>query len=1212
MKKFFYGILIFFVSLIVIIVVAANSSFVIKKVADIFAPDYNITYSDITGNVFTGVKINGLKYADMKISKQIRFSWNPSKILYKRIAISEISGENVDVDAVKALIASFPKSVEEDDNSSSAPFPLVVTVGKVHITVNPFKEQGILFKKTLLNAEDISYASDEVEVGDLQVQVDTNVTDLKLQASLEDGKVTVKDLSIDEIDSETLQAMFMPKENNATEKETSKTAGTGSDEPLNPLIPREAVIEHFSASLKPRSYLDANIDKLKVNIDDLKTDITKILDNKQSAISVSNYALEFKSDIGQAEIAGMLKNDTVTVKKLDIIKVDTLALKAMFAPDSNESNGSIITDEKIVKAETKVEHTAVAAPQEQNALIPKKVVIKSVHADILPATFEPARILSFALDAKNIEVNVPEQIVEKGTIDLNATTNFSNITEKGSIEKNRFKGHIVLSPQKHLFDLYELPLSREAIGDIGIDIAASQEKATVDIDTRAKQILLVKTDVNATDMNGTDTNASKPFNVDIDQLKTHVAYLLKEGSLRADTNIKLSTPYAKDITITNNFAMDGNISYSGKIKSGELAGLDAKLLKPINNLLIAYSGTDKSVKTDINAEGIKGYFIAKDLKKSGIFHLETKHAVEVGKMVVLPPELNATKVNAVIDVPLNFAKLTPIKGKAKISSNVANVDADIVYGDVMTLKAVTKIPDDSLLKNFDKNIHWNAISPLTANAKMSKKDITASLKSSKISATMDMKPADGTVNGKIRLAGLITTMKGKTDGDIVIKSDIGSFSTLLGTVKEFYTVEDLPKVDGKLDLSLVINKKREAALKLTSPQIIYHVDRKTDQMLDDVSIVLGLKGQKLELSSYQLTYSKMKFFATKPSVVEMKDGTVTIAQLWLNDQLKVTGQLDTKTMKGEILADAPTFHLAHEMVDLDSKINIKTKFNGTATDVNGKVTLLGGNVHYDLGAKSFPSDSDIVIVQDMKPEKPNPFMDNLTINMIVNSEKPLVYKQGDIDMKANADIKVLKAINSDPMVLGQINLVKGGTYDFQGKRFVVEKGNIYLTGDPNKPLLDIEVDYQAENYLITIMVSGTPAVPVINFSSKPSLSREQILSVILFDSEEGAGSNSSEDMMKMMGGAMAKSVLANAGVKIDYLAIGADGSMAIGKKLTDNITVIYKNEEVSSVELKYKHSPRTESVLEFDEISQSYDIVYKRDMSQDDIIKFVGGEEKKK
>lgn len=81
-------------------------------------------------------------------------------------------------------------------------------------------------------------------------------------------------------------------------------------------------------------------------------------------------------------------------------------------------------------------------------------------------------------------------------------------------------------------------------------------------------------------------------------------------------------------------------------------------------------------------------------------------------------------------------------------------------------------------------------------------------------------------------------------------------------------------------------------------------------------------------------------------------------------------------MKGTILADAPTFHLAHEMIDLDSAINIKTQLDGNSTDISGKVTLLGGDIHYDLATKTFPSDSDIVIVQEMKKKEGSPFMDN--------------------------------------------------------------------------------------------------------------------------------------------------------------------------------------------------------------------------------------------
>ncbi|RLA70250.1 MAG: hypothetical protein DRG09_03660, partial [Epsilonproteobacteria bacterium] len=183
-KKIFYSLLVFLVVLIIVIVVAANSSFVIKKAADIFAPEYKISYDDITGNVFTGVKISELKFDGKTLTKKITFSWNPSKILYKRVAINEISVEALDVDVVKALIDSFPAS---EDNSSSAPLPVVILVDKVHVDVKSFEEQGILISKTVLDVEDIMYANDEIGIDRLMLQLDTNITNVSLEASLDDG-----------------------------------------------------------------------------------------------------------------------------------------------------------------------------------------------------------------------------------------------------------------------------------------------------------------------------------------------------------------------------------------------------------------------------------------------------------------------------------------------------------------------------------------------------------------------------------------------------------------------------------------------------------------------------------------------------------------------------------------------------------------------------------------------------------------------------------------------------------------------------------------------------------------------------------------------------------------------------------------------------------------------------------------------------------------
>jgi translocation and assembly module TamB len=1195
LKKVLYSFLIFFVVLIVAIVFAANSSWVIKKAADKFAPEYKISYDDITGNIFTGVKISGLKFNERVLTKNIKFSWNPSKILYKRVAINEISVEALDVDVVKALIASFPTS---DDNSTSAPLPVVIIVDKVHLDVNPFEEQGILISKTLLDIEDIKYANDGLDIENLDLQVDTNVAKVLLKASLDDGKLNIHKLLTEDIDSVSLEKMFLTKDKNSTavkKVEIDKSTKNEKKEPLNPLIPKEVELKYLFVSIMPRFYKSANIEQVKFEVNNLNANIEKVISNSEDSIAVDKFSLLFDSNVSHIEINGNLQKETLTFENINLKEINTLALQHLFVPETNASAVENIDENRSVIADDK----EAEKNQEVNNLIPKYVVIKALNMQIVPATYDPVNIVDLLLRVKDVKFNTQKLMVENGYMDLNGTTNLSNITYSGKIKDNQILGGIVLSPNEELFTLYKLPIRKEAIGDITIDIDASKEHVVADIKAKAKQLLIVE----KSDDNSTDVNASKAFNVDIDSLLSHVVYTIADNTMVADTKIMITTPYAKDISVTNKFLMDKNMSYSGEIKAEKLIGIDAKLVKPLHNFNVKYSGDLKSVKTDISSDGLKGSFVSSDFKK-GNFHIETTKAIEVDKMIVLPGELNGTKVNAVIDVPLDFAKIIPIKAKAKITSNISNIDADITYGETLQAKVTSNIPADSLLKNFDNNVKWNAINPLVINADLGKKDATLKLKSKELSSDIKYVLENGQIDGTIRLAGLVTNVKGIAEEKITINSNIDSIKSLMSSVQSFYTLEGLPPVEGALNLTVDIMKLKQVDLSLSSPKIIYHADRKTEHLINDVKLVVSADKSQLVLKSYQVTYNKMKFFATKPSTVAFKDTTVTISPLWLNDELKVVGEYNLKTKQGKVDTQADKLHFAHEIIDLDSNIDIKTVLDANKTSVNGKVILLGGNIHYDLGAKTYPSDSDIIIVQEMKKEEASPFMDTLSMLIDVTTKKPLIYKKGPIDIKAKVDLDIHKAEYAELMVLGEVVIVKGGSYTFEGKKFVLDKSNIYFTGDPNKPLLDISIKYKSLNHLITIAVSGTPATPNITFSSIPSLNREQILSIILFDSEEGAGTNSGNDMMRMMGGAMAKSALSDMGIKLDHLTIGSEGSVEVGKKITDEITFIYVNDEIPQVRVKYQHSPRWESVISADAESESYDIVYKRDFGGDDIVIF--------
>ncbi len=656
----------------------------------------------------------------------------------------------------------------------------------------------------------------------------------------------------------------------------------------------------------------------------------------------------------------------------------------------------------------------------------------------------------------------------------------------------------------------------------------------------------------------------------------------------------ITTPYAEDVFITNLFVMDDNISYSGEIHAEEIIGVEAKFVKPLNHLKIQYTGDTKSIHTDISADNLQGTFVSDDFKNAKL-HLETKEALLLREFVELPAELNQTKATLVINAPLSFEENATLLAYVNLRSNVLTMDANISYKESLEIKTVTHIPKESLLRPYSKELKWDSLNPIMTNAKLKDDRVDVQLQAGTLKTNANYMISSKELNATIDLGGLKTKISGNVEEKFRMDTKISSMPSLLKSVEGIYTLGALPEVKGSADLSVVISELKSADITLKSPHIAYVADKKTEHVVDDIHIEVGLDATEIVLKKYQLTYANQKLFSTKSSKIAFVDGNVSIFPFWLNDELEIRGLYDTNASSGEVNATAKKLHIAHEIVELDTEIDIKTLLDGNKTSVNGKVIILGGNIYYDLGQKTYASDSDILIVQELKEKEPSPFMENLSVNVQVQSKKPLVYKKGAIDIKAKADLNIHKAEQGELMVLGSVEILKGGSYTFEGKRFVLDKSYIYFTGNPNKPLIEAIVNYKSLNHLITITVSGSPDTLNINFSSVPSLSREQILSIILFDSEAGAGTNSGEDMMKMMGGAMAKSALSDLGVQLDHLVLGSGNSVEVGKKLSDEMTIIYINDVVPVVKFKYEHSSRMESVISADEESQAYDIIYKRD-----------------
>lgn len=1036
-------VLIAFIVLSPVFYFVANSPLVIKKLADTFAPDYNISYSSIHGNILTGVEIGDLAYDNASIAQHITLKWNPSGLLRKKIIVNTLQIEKANVDTIKTFIASF----ENNESSTTEPFAFGIGVRHLSLDIEPFVEQGIKISKVALDVKGVEYDSNSISVDALDLQVDSNITDIRLYASLKEGKVSVKELHVKDVDALALQSIFL----------------SGSNE-------------------------------------------------------------------------------------------------------SNESDMVVSTEDNNSESE------------QANPLIPKLVVIEKLETNILPFDYDTLEVKHLVLKGEDAVFDVQNLVLQKADLELRGSTNLSDVVYKTKVKDNLFTGQVRLVPTKALFELYKLPVRKEAIGDIVIDLTVSQEQVIADLNTKMKQLLKGEKD---------------DFNLDIDSLVSHVVYDIKQGAMKANSKVMLSTPYAKDISLTNLFTMDENISYSGEVHAEQIIGVDAKFVKPLNNLQITYEGDSQSIKTAIESDDLQGTFASSDFKKAAL-HLESKEPIALNEFIELPAELNQTKVNVVIDAPIRFDENVSLVAYAKINSNVVNMDANISYEEALQIKTVSHIPEESLLRTYSKELKWDSLNPIRAEAILIDDGVDVDLNTGTLTAKAHYVLESTKVDGKITLGGLYADISGIAKEKLSIRTKIDSMQSLIESIQSIYTLADVPPVKGSADISVELTDLKTVDIALKSPEMIYYPDHKTEHHVSDIDLEVSMEDSNVILKRYTLTYASKKYFSTKPSIVSFIDGNLSIAPFRLNDQLEIVGEYNTQTKKGTINADGKNVHIAHEMVEFDSDVAIKTVLDGNKTSVNGEVIILGGTIDYDVNQKSFASDSDIIIVQDIKEEKDTPFTDNLSVSIHIKTKNPLILKQGPIDIKAIIDLIVYKAELGDLMLLGTVEIPEGGSYTFEGKKFVLNKSFVYFTGNPNKPMLDASARYRSAKHLITIKATGAADVPKIDFSSKPSLTKEQILSVILFDSEAGTGTNTGDDMMRMMGGAMAKSVLSDVGIKFDHLVVGEGNSIEVGQKLTEKIMTIF-NTVLSQLKVKYRHSKHLESVISVGAESQSYDIMYTRE-----------------
>jgi len=283
--------------------------------------------------------------------------------------------------------------------------------------------------------------------------------------------------------------------------------------------------------------------------------------------------------------------------------------------------------------------------------------------------------------------------------------------------------------------------------------------------------------------------------------------------------------------------------------------------------------------------------------------------------------------------------------------------------------------------------------------------------------------------------------------------------------------------------------------------------------------------------------------------------------------------------------------------------------------VNGELSTKNLEIFYSSRGAKITKDKEIKVV------KPKNFLisedwmhKNCSINLRVASDDIAKLRTREANATLVPDVIYYKDFGRKGNFVGVVKVING-TYALEGRMFKLEGGEITLIdGDEENPLLDLTLRLDETDISIYVRAKGFAASPKLTFWSKPALTEREIMSYLLFGIDDGFGfakSNVKSDYTTKAIGALSnvlsRDIASEFGVKLDKIEVapseyqGKDGKLTsgtkveIGKKITKDLTVIYKNDAESGVALQYRLNKNVGIETESRNKGSSLDLFYKQD-----------------
>ncbi|CAA6820613.1 MAG: Unknown protein [uncultured Sulfurovum sp.] len=907
------------------------------------------------------------------------------------------------------------------------------------------------------------------------------------------------------------------------------------------------------------SFAQGELDsKAKLNFKDLEKSLVFELNSKLKAhkkdlnfflkeqnITINtfpNMILTAKGDMNKVDFKTTLDNLKVSQNKLNV-KVNKLLV---------EGNSSPLQGDSDIKLITSFDSSFAQGELDSKAKLNFKDLEKSLVFELNSKLKVHKKDLNFFLQEQNITINTFPNMILTAKGDMNKV-DFKTTLDNLKVSQNKLNVKV----NKLLVEGNSSPLKGDTKVKLLSDFDSSIAKGK--LDTKAK-------------LNFKDLEKSLVFEVST-QLEAYDSYL---NPLLKEHNISIVgiTPLA--LNASGNMT---KLQLKAKVSSTlSYEKMQSKVHLETEDIYLNLEKEEVKGALDFNAKGGKALAFSLKSNFSGNYMNPEK--------MISTTQLRASNFNA---FGVNLSTLMPLNLDVESSSN--GVQAD------MEAKGLALEIESSDYNNIDFLVKSTAIYP----SKIIK--LPEALKGKFIK--LDLK-------GDVSLKEQYFTINGLLESNKNFKTKLDAFSKAEGLNVNLSTKHLKVEAKGNLKSKNINATLKVDSLEKLQEELLTLYPFTPVEVEGALNVDAGLRG---EVISATLASSKLAFkgFAIEDIVLQSdyEKELLSINKF----SFKTTGFKDNRLNQKFYLNQKGYVNLgAEKKLLLDMHPKILLKGNGTEENLNAvlqieelalgypnygetslscdidyiqegdKKRIKGGvfldklKVFYESKFLDPSQDNDVIIINKKKQSKEerDSFLEDTAIDLSIYTSQGK-YKTKDIDLVFDVNLKAEKKFGKNLGILGRVEDINGRV-EQSPKFFTVVNSNIVFQGrEEINPLLDLVVEHELPDILITINIHGNAKRPKLTFTSEPPLPKKDILSYLLLGVSttglgEGKGSLGREAQLFIMNQA-ARDLAYE--VDLDRVFVKDDGTgegyaVQVGKKVgEDTMFVIENSKEGNSFILEY-------------------------------------------